>query len=227
MSHIRIFTTLLSIVGMLLTSAAFAAPSDGTVAVGPQVHKASAVIGSRVENTQGETLGLISDIVLDPEAGRIKYVALSYGGILGLGGKLFAVSWDALTLQPDGKTYLLNVDRELLNATSGFDKSNWPQWPDPMLQAAAIPAESIPPSTGAQAARSATDVPGPRTEYLLSATVADLDAQHGTVTLKTPAGETLDLQAPAALLAGLHAGDAVEVSRSGNLVTTIRKKAKQ
>ena len=134
MSHIRIFTTLLSIVGMLLTSAAFAAPSDGTVAVGPQVHKASAVIGSRVENTQGETLGLISDIVLDPEAGRIKYVALSYGGILGLGGKLFAVSWDALTLQPDGKAYLLNVDRELLNATSGFDKSNWPQWPDPMLR---------------------------------------------------------------------------------------------
>ena len=75
-------------------------------------------------------MGLISDIVLDPEAGRIKYVALSYGGMLGLGGKLFAVSWDALTLQPDGaRRHLLNVDRELLNATSGFDKSNWPQWP--------------------------------------------------------------------------------------------------
>jgi hypothetical protein len=59
---------------------------------------------------------------------------------------------------------------------------------------------------------------------MLSATITDLDAQQGTLTLKTPAGETVDLQAPATLLGGLQAGDVVEVSRSGNQVTTIRKK---
>ena len=232
MQHLRSAITLLSIMGMLLTSAAFAVSSNGTAAngtaaVGLYVHKASAVIGSRVENPQGESLGIISDVVLDPDAGRIKYVTLSYGGILGLGGKLFAVAWEALTLQSDHKTFLLNVNQELLDATPGFDKNNWPQQPDPMLQAAAIPAESIPPSKESPAERSAPNVNGPRTEYLRSATVADLNAQQGTITLKTRAGETLDLQAPTALLAGLQAGDVVEVSRAGNSVTTIRRRTKQ
>jgi hypothetical protein len=63
-----------------------------------------------------------------------------------------------------------------------------------------------------------------RTEQMLSATITDLDTQQGTLTLKTQAGETVDLQAPATLLTGLQTGDVVEVSRSGNLVTTIRKK---
>ena len=61
-------------------------------------------------------------------------------------------------------------------------------------------------------------------EYTLSAVIADLDVQQGTITLKTQAGETMDLQAPATLLTGLQAGDVVEVSRSGQQVTTIRKK---
>jgi hypothetical protein len=181
------------------------------------VHKASTFIGSSVENTKGEKLGTISDIVLDPEAGSIKYAALSYGGILGLGGKLFAVSWDALTLQPDGKTFVLNIDQALLESMPGFDKTSWPQQPDPMLQAAIR-------APGAAAGRSGPSSTDTRTEQMLSATITNLDAQQGTLTLKTPAGETVDLQAPATLLSGLQAGDVVEVSRSGNQVTTIRKK---
>jgi sporulation protein YlmC with PRC-barrel domain len=230
MKQIRLFMTLLSLMGVLLASTSFAAPSDspgakGVVLEGPRVHKASAFIGSSVENTKGEKLGTISDLVLDPETGSIKYAALSYGGILGLGGKLFAVAWDALTLQPDGKTFLLNVDQALLETTPGFDKNSWPQQPDPMLQAAVrAPGGAVPPAPGAEAGRSAVSSTDKRTEQMLSATIADLDAQQGTITLKTPAGETVDLQAPATLLTGLQAGDVVEVSRSGNQVTTIRKK---
>jgi sporulation protein YlmC with PRC-barrel domain len=230
MKHLRLFMTLLSLMGVLLASASFAAQSDspGTRDVGlegPRVHKASAFIGSGVENTKGEKLGTISDIVLDPEAGTIKYAALSYGGILGLGGKLFAVSWDALTLQPDGKTFVLNIDQALLESMPGFDKTSWPQQPDPMLQAAVrAPGGAVAPRTGAAAGRSAPSSTDTRTEQMLSATITDLDAQQGTLTLKTPAGETVDLQAPATLLSGLQAGDVVEVSRSGNQVTTIRKK---
>jgi sporulation protein YlmC with PRC-barrel domain len=230
MKHLRLFTTLLSLMGVLLASASFAAQSDspgarGVVLEGPRVHKASTFIGSSVENSKGEKLGTISDIVLDPEAGNIKYAALSYGGILGLGGKLFAVSWDALTLQPDGKTFLLNIDQALLESMPGFDKTSWPQQPDPMLQAAIqAPGGAVAPGTGSTAGRSAPSSTETRTEQMLSATITDLDAQQGTLTLKTPAGETVDLQAPATLLGGLQAGDVVEVSRSGNQVTTIRKK---
>jgi sporulation protein YlmC with PRC-barrel domain len=228
MKHLRLFLTL-SLIGILLASTSFAqSDSPGTRAAapeGPRVHKASTFIGSNVQNTKGESLGTISDLVLDPEAGNIKYAVLSYGGILGLGGKLFAVSWDTLTLQPDGKTFLLNVDQALLETTPGFDKNSWPQQPDPMLQAAVrSPGGAVPPGTGTEVGRSGSSSTEGRTEQMLSATITDLDTQQGTLTLKTQAGETVDLQAPATLLSGLQAGDVVEVSRSGNMVTTIRKK---
>jgi sporulation protein YlmC with PRC-barrel domain len=103
----------------------------------PTVPKASTFIGSPVENQQGESLGKIGDLVIDPNVGRITYAALSYGSVLGLGGKLFAVSWETLQLQPDGKTFVLNISKETLENSPGFDKDNWPQQPDPMLSAAA------------------------------------------------------------------------------------------
>jgi sporulation protein YlmC with PRC-barrel domain len=232
MKRHRPFITMLSIVAVLLASASFAAQSEGTAAkgvtaAGPLVHKASAFIGRGVENPQGENLGTIHDIVLDPQQGRIKYVVLSYGGVLGMGGKLFAVPWDALTPQPGGKTFLLNVEQALLETTPGFDKNNWPQRPDPMLQAAVrTPTGSMSTGTGADTERPSSGMTGGNTEQMLFAVIADLDAQQGTITLKTHAGKTVDLQAPTALLAGLQAGDVVEVSRVGDRVTTIRKKDK-
>lgn len=33
--------------------------------------------------------------MLDLEGGRIAYAVLSFGGVLGVGNKLFAVSWSA------------------------------------------------------------------------------------------------------------------------------------
>jgi len=36
--------------------------------------------------------------MLDPERGRIAYAVLSFGGFLGMGDKLFAIPWSALTL---------------------------------------------------------------------------------------------------------------------------------
>jgi sporulation protein YlmC with PRC-barrel domain len=233
MKRTRIFIALLSIVGVLLASVTFAAQTEGTAtrgvtAEGARVHKASTFIGSRVTSPKGESLGTITDIVLDPEDGRIKYAALSYGGVLGLGGKLFAVAWDALTLQSDGKTFLLNVDQELLEATPGFDRNNWPQRPDPMLQAAVRPpAGSKSAGIDTRAERSAASIPASRTELMMSATIEDLDAQQGTISLKTEAGEIIDLMAPAALLVGLQAGDVVEVSSAGNQVTTIHKRDAQ
>jgi sporulation protein YlmC with PRC-barrel domain len=88
-----------------------------------------------VVNPQGESLGKIDDLVFDPATGRITYAALSHGSILGVGGKLFAVAWEALKMQPDGKTFVLNVSKETLDTAAGFEKDHWPQQPDPMLSA--------------------------------------------------------------------------------------------
>lgn len=191
----------------------------------PPVPKASIFMGSSVMNTQGEKLGKIEDLVIDPATGRITYAALSYGSILGLGGKLFAVSWDALKLQSDGKTFVLNVPKETLENAPSFDKSNWPKQPDPMLSASA-PRTGAVPRTGTapeteKVARPPRDA-GSDTD--ISATVQNVNAQKETITLKTEHGESVELQAPATMLGGLQKGDAVEVKMVGTRATEIRKK---
>lgn len=98
------------------------------------VHRASEIAGMSVRNAQGKELGTIKDTVIDVKAGHVKYAALSYGGFLGLGDKLFAVPWDALSHQrnvADEKHYfVLNVDEETLKRAPGFDQDKWPNFAD-------------------------------------------------------------------------------------------------
>jgi sporulation protein YlmC with PRC-barrel domain len=229
MSRKQSLIGVLSIVGLLGASVAFAqgpattpsSPREQAPAVEPAepvVPKATTFIGSSVENPQGESLGKIHDLMIDPETGRITYAALSYGSVLGLGGKLFAVSWEALEVMPDGKTFVLNVSKETLETSPGFDKNDWPQEPDPMLSAAA--GEPAAPTSSEQAG---TQMGNAQPAEALSGTVQEVNAQGETFTLETAEGKTVDLQAPAELLTGLQVGDAVEVSRSGNQAIAIHK----
>ncbi|MGH8588305.1 MAG: PRC-barrel domain-containing protein, partial [Gammaproteobacteria bacterium] len=63
-----------------------------------QTHRAKAVIGMDVKNSQGEALGKIHDLVLNFDDGDIAYVVISSGGLLGIGDTLHAVPWKALSL---------------------------------------------------------------------------------------------------------------------------------
>jgi hypothetical protein len=58
----------------------------------------------------------------------------------------------------------------------------------------------------------------------VSATVQAVNAQAENITLKTAQGDSLELQAPAAMLQGLQVGDTVEVKMAGPRATEIRKK---
>lgn len=96
----------------------------------PRVLSASTMIGDNVVNPEGETLGKIEEIMLDMAGGRISYVVLSFGGVLGMGDKLFALPFEALTLDADHHQFILNVDKETLKNAPGFDKDNWPKSAD-------------------------------------------------------------------------------------------------
>jgi len=87
--------------------------------------------GSRVRNSAGEQLGTIEDIMLDVPTGRIAYAVLSFGGFLHMGNKLFALPWNALTLNAREHEFILNVDKQKLKDAPGFDKNNWPDMADP------------------------------------------------------------------------------------------------
>lgn len=97
---------------------------------GPEIMAADTLEGNEVINHVGEKLGDIRHIMLDVPGGQIAYAVLSFGGFLGMGDKLFAVPWSALTLDADRKCFVLNVNQEQLEAAPGFDKDHWPQMAD-------------------------------------------------------------------------------------------------
>ena len=92
----------------------------------PRVVQVSKVIGNKVVNSSGELLGNLKELVLDLEDERIAYAVLSFGGFIGLGDKLFAIPWEALILNPKDHTFILNVEKEVLEKAPGFDKDHWP-----------------------------------------------------------------------------------------------------
>jgi len=97
---------------------------------GPALMGADTLIGDDVYNLQDEKLGDIKEIMLDMSSGTVAYAVLSFGGLLTVGEKLFAVPWDALKLDTVNKRFLLDVDKDNLKNAPGFDKDNWPDMAD-------------------------------------------------------------------------------------------------
>jgi sporulation protein YlmC with PRC-barrel domain len=96
-----------------------------------RVLSASTLEGDSVRNAAGEDLGKIEEIMIDVATGRVAYAVLSFGGFLGIGNKLFAVPWEALSLDEDAHEFIFNVERATLENAPGFDKDNWPDMADP------------------------------------------------------------------------------------------------
>ena len=97
---------------------------------GPEVMAADTLEGDKVVNRQGESLGEIEHIMLDVPSGRIAYAVLSFGGVMGIGDKLFAIPWNALTLDADQHCFVLDIDQDRLRNAPGFDKDHWPAMAD-------------------------------------------------------------------------------------------------
>lgn len=98
---------------------------------GPEVMDAKTLTGDSVVNTAGDDLGKIEAIMLDVTSGQIAYAVLSFGGFLGMGTKLFALPWGALTLDAVDKRFVLDATKDKLENAEGFDKDSWPSMADP------------------------------------------------------------------------------------------------
>ena len=95
------------------------------------VLSAGTLAGDSVRNSAGEDLGKVDEIMIDIPSGRVAYAVLSFGGVLRMGNKLFAVPWSSLVVDEDEKCFILDVDQKTLESAPGFDKDDWPTWPIP------------------------------------------------------------------------------------------------
>jgi sporulation protein YlmC with PRC-barrel domain len=216
-----VITLLMS--GFALTSMAVAqqAPSSATTPttqqkrmetpsqqsqMGTNILRISEMIGTTVENTQGDNLGEIHDVVVDPSDGSIAYAVLAAGGFLGLGEKYFAIPWRAFqaVTDDDDKTeverMILDADKDRMQNAPGFDKDNWPDMANPewgqTVHAYYGQQDYWQQRQSRRSAQSSTAM----TERSVSATVQQVQ------------GTTVELEVPQDLVQDLQAGDRVEVS---------------
>ena len=101
------------------------------------VVRAKDLTGLNVYNVAHESLGKIEELAIDPVAGNIRYAALSFGGVMGIGDKLFAVPWQKLSFVAKGQTSagtqkgdycVLDLPKDVLKEAPGFAKDNWPNF---------------------------------------------------------------------------------------------------
>jgi hypothetical protein len=99
-----------------------------------RVLTAGTLVGDRVRNPASEDLGKIEEIMIDLPTGKVAYAVLSFGGFLGIGDKLFAVPWSALTVDEGEHQFVIDIAKSVLENAPGFDRNNWPDMADPSFE---------------------------------------------------------------------------------------------
>lgn len=113
-----------------------------------QIYRASQLVGLEVENHNDDDVGEIHDLVMDSQ-GKTRYVAVSAGGFLGIGDRLFALPYDTITFMDedadeheddeleadtdlDDTVAVVQIGRDQLKNAEGFSQDGWPNMADPM-----------------------------------------------------------------------------------------------
>lgn len=95
-----------------------------------RILSADSLVSDPVKNVNGDKIADVKNIMIDLDTGRIAYVVVSYGGILGLGDKLFAVPWLAVRVDQEDRALIIDLNEDVLSSAPGFDKDNWPDFAD-------------------------------------------------------------------------------------------------
>ena len=91
----------------------------------------SVITGSHIKNFQGQDIGTIKDLVINPDTGHVRFAVLSVGGFLGLGDTEVIAPWGAVGLEKNapGKepSYVINATKDKLEKAPRFDGSKLTQ----------------------------------------------------------------------------------------------------
>ncbi len=112
-----------------LTALAFIqdAPAQTSTAKYEGLVAASDVTGAKVKNLQGEEIGDIDELLIDPNSDQVRYAVLSVGGFLGIGDTKVAVPFGALQVKKEGDTtkYTLDASKERLEKAPRVEGKNY------------------------------------------------------------------------------------------------------
>jgi sporulation protein YlmC with PRC-barrel domain len=85
--------------------------------------KASELIGETIKSVAGDEVGIIEELVIDPERGAIAYAVLAVEGEGGGNSTVFfALPWGAVQVNPAQRTFIVDADEELLAKSRGVSR---------------------------------------------------------------------------------------------------------
>jgi hypothetical protein len=122
-------------------------PSQQTTTAGqPQIaSKCTQLIGTTVENPQGQRLGRIADVVVSFDDQRVSYCVMSFRHGTFSRTRYLAVPLAAFQPSVDGTHLILNASRANLANARGFDRNQWPSSISSAWGAEPAAPEALPP----------------------------------------------------------------------------------
>src|SRR5262249_44264565 len=74
------------------------------------------LVGSTVRNQEGQDIGKVSRLMIDPSDGRVASVIISTGGALGVGASTISVPWNSVKVGQDRGKVIVSTSQNLENA---------------------------------------------------------------------------------------------------------------
>jgi len=90
------------------------------------IEKSTDLLNQTIKNKSGDHIGYLEDLAVELPSGRIAYAVLSTKNALGLGGRLYAIPYSALSWSDDQKYLVLDVKKDEFDKAEGFDAKSWP-----------------------------------------------------------------------------------------------------
>ncbi|HXH84140.1 MAG TPA: PRC-barrel domain-containing protein [Candidatus Tectomicrobia bacterium] len=85
--------------------------------------ESSKIIGMKVKNSQGQDVGEIDQLIVDPSSGKVSHVVLGKGGVLGIGEQRLVLDWSDLKVQRDTENrnrWVAMVDQSKLDTAPRY-----------------------------------------------------------------------------------------------------------
>lgn len=98
--------------------------SSGTNADHGPLISGKTVQGTKVYSPNGDDLGHIDDVMVEPATGRVVYGVLQFGGFLGIGSDYFPIPFGRLRYDGTRDAYTTDLTKEQLENAPRHD-DNW------------------------------------------------------------------------------------------------------
>lgn len=92
--------------------------------------RADTLIGSDLMNNASDSIGTVSDFIIDRGSGKIEFAVVKSGDFLGIGGESFALPYNELRYHPTTTGFQTNLSEEQLQRRTEFIPENWEELDD-------------------------------------------------------------------------------------------------